>query len=178
MCHADALPGANDFARSLSPAGRETAQAVGALWQREGFVPDTVIVSRTIRAIETAVAVCPEGVTINLADALYFGKDPEWREQLLSGFERLPQNATLSMQLADAQLEPIINAYGAAAARYILGQLKPDDRRVAVVGHAAFLPITIWYVSGKKDSTALTLRIAKGGTYELTISLDTERSIP
>jgi phosphohistidine phosphatase len=54
--HAEAAPGSPDELRTLTPAGREQARALGRRLRDEALVPDAVVTSPLLRARETAVA--------------------------------------------------------------------------------------------------------------------------
>jgi phosphohistidine phosphatase len=54
--HAEAAPGAPDELRTLTPRGREQAQALAESLRRDGFRADAVVVSPLLRARETADA--------------------------------------------------------------------------------------------------------------------------
>ena len=54
--HAEAAPGNPDELRTLTPAGRAQARALGHRLREERFVPDAVVTSPLLRARETAVA--------------------------------------------------------------------------------------------------------------------------
>jgi phosphohistidine phosphatase len=54
--HAEAAPGDPDELRSLTPAGREQARALGDRLRTEGVQPDAVVTSPLLRARETAAA--------------------------------------------------------------------------------------------------------------------------
>jgi phosphohistidine phosphatase len=53
--HAEAAPGEPDELRSLTPAGREQARALGERLRDEGVRPDAVLTSPLLRARETGV---------------------------------------------------------------------------------------------------------------------------
>ena len=54
--HAEAAPGHPDELRTLTPAGRAQARALGRRLREEAFLPDAVVTSPLLRARETAVA--------------------------------------------------------------------------------------------------------------------------
>ncbi|QKV17683.1 SixA phosphatase family protein [Oricola thermophila] len=54
-----AEPGMRDFDRKLDERGREEARAMGHLMKRRGLVPDRVICSTAVRAVETLDAINP-----------------------------------------------------------------------------------------------------------------------
>jgi phosphohistidine phosphatase len=72
--HAEAAPGEPDELRPLTPAGRETARALGDRLAAQGIQPDAVLSSPLLRARETAA---------ELGRAL--GCDPETDERLAPG---------------------------------------------------------------------------------------------
>jgi phosphohistidine phosphatase len=54
--HAEAAPGAPDELRALTPEGREQARTLGERLRADGIVPDAVLSSPLLRALETAAA--------------------------------------------------------------------------------------------------------------------------
>jgi phosphohistidine phosphatase len=54
--HAEAAPGSPDELRTLTPAGRAEARALGRRLRDARLVPDAVVTSPLLRARETAVA--------------------------------------------------------------------------------------------------------------------------
>jgi phosphohistidine phosphatase len=54
--HAEAAPGSPDELRTLTPAGRAEARALGRRLRYARLVPDAVVTSPLLRARETAVA--------------------------------------------------------------------------------------------------------------------------
>jgi phosphohistidine phosphatase len=54
--HAEAAPGTPDELRTLTPAGREQARALGERLRSDAFAPDAVVTSPLLRARETAAA--------------------------------------------------------------------------------------------------------------------------
>ncbi len=54
--HAQAGPGNPDELRTLTPAGREQAWALGRVLREQGFMPDAIVSSPLLRARETAIA--------------------------------------------------------------------------------------------------------------------------
>jgi phosphohistidine phosphatase len=54
--HAEAAPGSPDELRTLTPAGRRQARALGHRLRDEQLTPDAIVTSPLLRARETAIA--------------------------------------------------------------------------------------------------------------------------
>jgi len=86
--HADALEGADDDARALSPHGRKEALAVGRFLKRAGIEFDAVYSSPLVRARETAeivLAVCGSAkvdLTAALLNETSDAKFDEWLKEI------------------------------------------------------------------------------------------------
>ena len=72
--HAEAAPGEPDDLRPLTPAGRESARALGARLAAEAPPPEAVLSSPLLRARETAAELCRT-----------LGCEPETDERLAPG---------------------------------------------------------------------------------------------
>lgn len=72
--HAEAAPGEPDDLRPLTPAGRESARALGARLAAEAPPPEAVLSSPLLRARETAAELCRR-----------LGCEPETDERLAPG---------------------------------------------------------------------------------------------
>jgi phosphohistidine phosphatase len=97
MRHAKAEQSASsDHARRLTDRGRADARAAGPWLEREGYLPDQILVSSAARAEETAqqVADSVDGVRIDAVDELY-GADAHDVIALLK--EHLSDDATTAM---------------------------------------------------------------------------------
>ncbi len=70
-----AKPGTRDFDRPLKERGRRNAETIGLAMRREGFVPDHVICSKALRALETWTFVSStlgaENCHVETTEALY-----------------------------------------------------------------------------------------------------------
>lgn len=99
--HADALPGADDAARPLSPDGRKQCEQLGKFLKKAGIVFDAAYTSPLVRAMETAKLVLPitnkaNPIKLELAGAMlnesrnfpvWVASLPELKHILLVGHE-------------------------------------------------------------------------------------------
>ena len=70
-------PSQDDFDRPLNGRGRKSAPAIGAWLAKQGYLPDTVIVSgarRTVETWERMAAKLPETAMMESAPALYLAE--------------------------------------------------------------------------------------------------------
>ena len=70
-----ARPGMRDFDRSLKERGKRNAELIGRTMRQAGLIPDRVICSKAVRAIETWQALSTtlgaDGCEVELTDMLY-----------------------------------------------------------------------------------------------------------
>ena len=130
---AGAAEGQTDRQRLLSDKGREQAQAALEQLTKLGFIPDLVIASDALRAVETASILGGTDKIAELSELYYLPSDPEDAAAMSALFSKLGVATLEAFRTENKDLMDRHGQLGAEAIKRLIAET--GAKTILVVGH-------------------------------------------